>query len=125
MMSSDGPGIGTQGGRVRFPEATVLCGQVSTDIRLLPNPVVVFEVVSPGSVRADGVEKADEYQRLPSLRSYVVVEQTAMLLTLHSRADAGPWATNVRRGNEVLALPAIGVEIPIADFYADTGLSAA
>ena len=123
IWSSDGPGVSTEGDRVRFPEATVFCGPFARDIRLIPNPLVVFEVVSPGSVRTDLVHKVREYQLVPSIRSYVVVEQTAMLLTVHSREDSGPWTTDVRQGGEMLAFPEIGIELPIADLYAGTELA--
>ena len=59
-MSPDGGGVETVGNTVRYPEATVTCSRIPGAGRLIPDPVVVFKVVSPGSVRIDQALKLRE-----------------------------------------------------------------
>src|SRR5580704_9328088 len=40
-------GVATIGDTVRYPDAVVTCSPVQGDSRLVPDPVVVFEVISP------------------------------------------------------------------------------
>jgi hypothetical protein len=54
----------------------------------------------------------------------VIVEYDSMGLTLHARRQAGgDWITTALTGDATLSLPEIGVEIPVAELYADTDLT--
>ena len=116
-ISPDGGGVETVGNKVRCPEATVTCSRVPGAGRLIPDPVIVFEVVSPGSVRIDQVLKLHEYHGVPSIKRTVLVEQSGIALTVHSRQRDEPWLTGILVGGDVLALPEIGIEMPVAALY--------
>lgn len=124
-MSSDGGGVATLGNRVRYPEATVTCSPVPGTERLIPDPVVVFEVVSPSSVRTDQVVKLREYHAVLSIKRYVLVEQDGIALTVHARTGTEPWATAPLVDGDTLALPEIGIEIPAAALYEGVALDEA
>jgi Uma2 family endonuclease len=111
-------GVGTVGQAVRYPDAVVTCSTFSDRDYLVPDPVIVFEVVSPTSIRTDRVIKLREYQAVPSIRRYVIVEPTACAITVFSRehADAAFAAAGLADG-DVLHLPEIDIEIPVADIY--------
>jgi Uma2 family endonuclease len=67
--------IGTVGGARREPNAFVACSRPHRTAIAVPAPIVVFEVVSPGrSNRRRDEEKADEYESVPSILRYFVVE---------------------------------------------------
>ncbi len=116
-MLAAGGGVATIGSKVRYPKAVVTCSRVPGEERLIPNPVVVFEVVSPSSVRTDEVIKLLEYQAVLSIKRYVLIEQRKILVTVHSRQHDEPWNTTVLVEHDVLGLPEIGIEIPVADLY--------
>jgi Uma2 family endonuclease len=118
-VSPDGGGIETIGKRVRYPEATVTCSPfVGTD-RIIPNPVIVFEVVSESTRRIDQVFKLREYHSVPSIKRYIIVEQAGIALTVHARQNDEPWVTTVLGEGDVLSLPEVGLEIPVAAIYDD------
>ena len=49
-------------GRVRYPDATVTCSPIDGQSDILPNPVVVFEVLSPSTASVDRATKNTEYE---------------------------------------------------------------
>ena len=102
---------------MRYPEAVVTCSRIAGDERLVPDPVVVFEVVSPSSVRTDQVIKLPEYQAVLSIKRYVLIERREILVTVHSRQYDEPWSTTALVGGDVLGLPEIGIRVPVADLY--------
>jgi Uma2 family endonuclease len=89
-MNSAGGGVATTGNKVRYPDATVTCSPIVGTERLVPDPVIVFEVPSPNSVHEDSTVKKLEYQAVPTIRRYVLIDQTKAAVTVHARAgEAG------------------------------------
>jgi Uma2 family endonuclease len=67
--------IETVGGALREPDAFIACSRPHRTAIAVPAPIVVFEVVSPGAGnRRRDEEKVDEYESVPSILRYVVVE---------------------------------------------------
>jgi Uma2 family endonuclease len=77
------------GSRVRYPDVRVCAGPLEQTVRTVEDAVAVFEVLSDNTATTDRVEKAIEYAEVPSLRAYVLVEQTAVAATLFRREPAG------------------------------------
>ena len=103
-------------GRVRYPDALVTCSPVANDSDIIPEPVVVFEVLSPSTSRTDRVAKNAEYRATPSIRRYVMLDQDAIAATVFERASED-WVGHLLTGDAVLAMPEIGVELRLADIY--------
>ncbi len=116
-MTAEGGGVATVGDKVRFPDATVTCSPIPGTERLVPDPVVVFEVLSASSAQTDQITKRLEYQAVPSIRRYVLIDQTKIGLIMHVRHDEGAWNTEPLKARDILRLPEIGVEIPVDDLY--------
>jgi Uma2 family endonuclease len=117
-MTSDGGGVATVGNKVRYPDATVTCSPIAGADRLLANPVIVFEVLSPSSRQDDMTVKKREYQAVPSIRRYVLIDNTRIWVTIHARPGEGDWETGPLLGaGALLELPEIGIAIPVDDLY--------
>lgn len=111
-------GVATVGDIVRYPDAVVTCSPFSGRDRLVPSPVVVFEVISPSSVRTDRITKLHEYGAVPTIRRYVIIEPDTVAVTVLFRGGAGePFTAAGLAGDDTLALPEIGIEIPVALIY--------
>jgi len=116
-------GVATVGQTVRYPDAVVTCSKFNGQDHLVPNPVIVFEVVSPSSVHMDHVIKLHEYQAVPTIRRYIIVESAAAV-TLHARDEDGVAFDSVKLGySDMIPLPEIGIEIPAACIYERTAFS--
>jgi len=96
----------------------VTCSPTQGGSRLVPNPVVVFEVISPTSGHVDRIVKVQEYATVDSIRRYVIVESASIGLTVHERQEAGQrWTVTTIMADDLLHLPEIGVEISVAEIY--------
>jgi Uma2 family endonuclease len=104
-------------GRVRYPDVLVTC--VPQDLRtsVVQQPVVVFEVISSETARTDRIEKLREYRAAESIQRYVILEQTGIGAAVFARHGAGWIATALTEG-DTLAMPELGIAVPLAEFYA-------
>jgi Uma2 family endonuclease len=104
-------------GRVRYPDVVVTCSPIDGQSDILPNPVVVFEVLSPSTAVVDRLTKNAEYAATPSILRYVMLEQVRIGATVFAREGAN-WVGTVLLDHAVLAMPEIGVELKLRDLYA-------
>ena len=119
-------GVATVSDAVRYPDAVVTCTKFNRRDRLVPNPVVVFEVISPTSGRIDRVVKLREYAAVPTIRRYVIIESDTMAVTVQSRDGADePFRTAGLTEDDTLSLPEIGIELPVAAIYEGIALGGA
>lgn len=106
----------------RYPDASVVCGEVKIEkfegIDLILNPTVVIEVVSPTSRARDEGEKRKAYQALSSLRDYVLIEQDFARVIVWSRKGEGRWSKMVFDGLESeFRLPSVDFALPLSELY--------
>ena len=81
-------GIATIGNAVRYPDVLITGTSGPGTDRLMPEPIIVFEVISPTSGRVDRTLKLREYRGVPSIRRYVIVDNIGPNLDVYSRSDA-------------------------------------
>ncbi|HZZ59601.1 MAG TPA: Uma2 family endonuclease [Roseiarcus sp.] len=103
-------------GHIRYPDGMVVCSPIGRTATVVYVPVVVFEVLSPSTAAKDRIIKAREYQATPSVRRYVMLEQDSVGATVYARADES-WTHEILIADSILALPEIGVELPLAELY--------
>lgn len=109
-------------GLYTYPDVSVACGELQFDDKrrdTLLNPVVLVEVLSETTEAYDRGKKFQHYQKLTSLREYLVVGQDAPIVELFSRNDDGTWKlTTINELGGSLIIPAIGVTLPLSEVYA-------
>lgn len=92
---------------------------ISPDAVVVPNPIIIFEVLSPATARVDVTIKLEAYFELPQMQHYVVVRSDRRVVT------------HYRRGSELPSHPAIttlvlnppGIAIDLADIYDRAGVA--
>lgn len=102
-------------GHIRYPDAMVECGkrEDAGDVAL---PVVVFEVLSPSTAATDRRVKAMEYRAEAYIHAIVLLEQDQPAITVMRRS--AKWQEEVVVGlDAVLALPEVGIEVPLTGLY--------
>lgn len=108
--------VPTGQGRYRYPDAVVTCSPTALDALEIVEPVVIFEVLSTSTSTNDRTTKLSEYLSLPSLRHYVMLEQDRAFATIITRTDTG-WQLTPAGPEDVIAMPEIGAELPLAELY--------
>ena len=120
-FSSDAKIYVDRTGSYFYPVVVVVCGKPEVQDGkgdVLLNPVVVVEILSPSTESFDRGMKFLHYQRVPSLREYLIVSQDQPLVQRYVRHDDNSWLLNSFEGLEVtLELKSIPVSIPMADVY--------
>jgi Uma2 family endonuclease len=109
-------------GRIRYPDAFVVCTPVPNTAKVVSDPVVVFEVLSESTARADIFAKNAEYRATPSIQRYIILEQTKAAAVVFARKGED-WVSEVVTDEGVLHMPEIGIAVPLAELYADIDLS--
>jgi Uma2 family endonuclease len=113
-------GVTTVGNAVRYPDALVTCTPLDGEALTVPGVVVVFEILSTNTSRTDRIIKVREYAAVASIRRYVILESTSIgLMVLERQAPDEPWQATTLTADDVLHMPEIGIEAPVADFYQD------
>jgi Uma2 family endonuclease len=112
--------IGLPGGRWTYPDVFVRCGPRTGRETMFDDPVVIVEVLSPGTSNYDLDEKRWAYEEIATLRHLLLVAQDRVKVELATRAADGSWRSVFHTAqNQSLPLEAIDVELPLAAIYED------
>jgi Uma2 family endonuclease len=91
--------------------------------RDLHDVLVVFEVLSPSTEKRDLGWKRKACPSLASLTHYIVIFQDAVDVMVFARDDAFE-GQRFRSLDQAIDLPSLGISLPVAEIYRDTGLAA-
>lgn len=104
--------------RFYYPDAMVVCQKNPDSDHFQTQPVVVIEVLSKSTRRADMGEKKDAYLTIPSLKVLMLVEGEQASVTVYRRAREGGFRPELYEGlEEVILLPEIGTELGLGEIY--------
>ena len=101
-----------------YPDVMISQEPVTFRNYYLVAPIVVIEVLSPTTEARDRLEKRLGYERLASLREYVLVSQDEPSIEVFRRADGG-WEVETCGAGEVLRLTSIKFETAVDGVYRD------
>ncbi len=113
-------------GNIRYPDVTIDCGPRRPGAYETAEPTVFFEVLSPSTRGFDLLRKADEYRAVPTLRHIVMLEPDRAEVMIWTREPDGAWPqpVEVKGLDGAIALPAVGVTLPMAEVYEDVATGA-
>jgi Uma2 family endonuclease len=113
----DGMGVKVGEDTVYEPDALVYCGErLARGTMVMPEPVVVVDVLSPGTKTVDTTRKLEGYFKLASVRHYLIVDPDERAIVHHARDARGAISTSVLTTGEI-ALNAVGALVPVADCF--------
>lgn len=98
------------------PDVLVHCGALPDGEAIAaPNPVIVVEVLSPGTGSTDTGAKLADYFLVPSIMHYLIVHPIRRRIIHHRRVDGG-IETRLVVGGEIVMDPP-GIAITIDEIY--------
>jgi Uma2 family endonuclease len=87
----------------------------------IPQPTVVIEVLSPTTAEHDRGGKLYDYRRIASVQEIALVSSEQRHVEIWRRRGA-KWEVEDLIGDAALELETVGVAIPFAAVYADSGV---
>jgi len=99
----------------RFPDASVTCGREGG--HYVTAPVAIFEILSPATELLDRTDKRRDYQRLASLRHYVLIAQDAPRAEIYSRTGQSWRFEEIEGLAAELLLEALAITLPLVEIY--------
>ena len=104
--------------RFYYPDAMVVCASNSASEHFQDRPVVIVEILSDSTRRADLGEKRDAYLTVPSLKVLLYVEPESPSVTAYRRKAGGGFEIEHHSGLEgSIPLQEIEASLPLADLY--------
>ena len=103
-----------------YPDVSALCGEpeLSDDgLDTLLNPQLLVEVLSPSTESYDRGKKFLHYRSIPTLKDYVLISQSEVLVEHFSRQEDDSWVLRVFRAGDRLVLPGVACEIAVDEIY--------
>ena len=103
---------------VRVPDVAVSCSEWDPADQVLPEPLVVIEILSPSN-KADTWANVWSYVTIPSVREILVLHTAELRADLLRRQEDGTWPDNpmpLQQG-DALTLASIDYSAPLDAFY--------
>lgn len=105
---------------VFYPDVFVTCQKLTDRDRVVNEPIVIFEVLSPSTEDRDRFAKSFAYRSIPSLAQYVVIAQDLLAAESIVRSEQGWLQSVVLRADGVLRIPVLSLDLSLAEIYANT-----
>jgi len=105
-------------------DLAVTCRPYQRGEQLVQDPILIVEVLSPGTQRHDRQTKVAAYREIESVQEILLVDSEAAYAEIFRRNGA-VWLSEIVRGLEAeLRLSSIALRLPIADLYEGIDLQA-
>ena len=102
---------------VYYPDVMAACGPEPDDPRVELEPSLIVEVLSPTTERTDRGEKAMVYRGLPSLTTYLLVEQDRRWVERQWRSPNGPWQREILTDAGAVAITSPSLTLTLDEIY--------
>ncbi len=104
-----------------YPDVTVSCGTpefTDDDRRILLNPHIVIEVLSPSTEAFDRGGKFQFYRNIPSIQHYLLISQDTPRIEGFSRQSSGLWTFKDTNGlNSTFEIETFNFTLNLRDIY--------
>lgn len=111
---------------VCFPNVVVVNGEpVFNDNRfeVLQNPTVVIEVFAGSSRSGDRTQKLEGFLSSPSIKEFLLVNQTEMRVEHYARQNSKQWIYRIyNERDDTISLDSIQCKLSLAEVYAQVKL---
>ena len=105
----------------RFGDVSAPCGKpIYEDLgksRLLVNPTLIVEVLSPSTENYDREEKFKAYKSIESLRKYILVSQVKKFVTLYAKHNEKFWFQSEYVEGETLRIESLDCQLSADEIY--------
>ena len=102
-----------------YPDLVVVRGAIDPGAYYQTAPTLIVEILSESTEARDRIEKRLAFQRIESLREYVLVAQDKMRVEVYRRIEDGWQLETYSYGDRVRLVSINNYEVPIEQLYED------
>lgn len=124
-MTSDQRVYVPTGSLYAYPDIVVVCGpnQYHDEMRdILTNPMLIVEVLSPGTAAYDRGDKFALYRHSPTFTEYLLIDSEKIRAEVFRKHEQGYWfiASEADSAGQSVELASIGLTLSMTVAYAET-----
>jgi Uma2 family endonuclease len=98
-------------------DLAVTCTPSEPGQQLLQEPLLIVEILSPGTALYDRQTKVSDYRRIPSVEEILLIDAASVFAEV-LRREGDRWITEIVRGPQAsLSLASIGLVVSMSDLY--------
>ena len=117
MFSEAGVALPDRDDTFYVADLAVICEPLRPKDRLIRNPVLIVEVLSPSTGAIDRQIKVPDYRRIPSVTEILLIDSESAFAEVHRR-EGDRWITEMMRGlDALLALNSVPLTILLSEIY--------
>jgi len=104
-------------------DLAITCNPPPRAAKLLQEPVLIVEVLSPGTALYDRQVKVSDYRQIESVREILLIDSERVFAEI-LRREGDRWLTEIVRDRTAgLTLTSIGLEASMAELYEGIDIS--
>ncbi|MFW6357975.1 MAG: Uma2 family endonuclease [Chroococcales cyanobacterium] len=101
-----------------YPDIVVSCDPQDLNARkFIEKPKLIVEVLSPTTKGRDRGEKFIDYQTIPTLQEYVLIDSEKISVERFCRGEGRMWLYYPYSTGDIVSLSSIEFELPIEQIY--------
>jgi Uma2 family endonuclease len=105
-----------------YPDLIVSCDPRDRNARkFIQFPKLIVEVLSPGTADKDRGDKFRDYQTIPTLQEYLLIDSEKISAECYRRGEGRMWLYFPYTAGDAIALESLGISLEIEQLY--TGIN--
>jgi Uma2 family endonuclease len=101
--------------RFFYPDIIVSCGENDRAELYREQPILLAEVLSPSTERADRTDKFSAYVTIDTLQEYVIIAQDVPQVEIFRRRNA--WQLETSFATDTITLESVALTLPVSQIY--------
>jgi Uma2 family endonuclease len=98
-------------------DLSVTCSRFHRGEQYIKDPILIVEILSPGTERHDRRIKVPAYRTIDTVSEILLIDSESIYAEI-LRREGDHWITELVQGRDaVLRLPSVGLQIAMADLY--------
>lgn len=102
-----------------YPDVVVRCNPtpLADETRVIDDPALIIEVLSPSTEAIDRREKLAAYRRIPSVQEYVLISQNERSVEIYRRQGDINWSYLAFADDEAVTLESVSLTLAMDLIY--------
>ena len=98
-------------------DIAVSCDPIHRDEQLIPDPILIVEILSPSTNAFDRNVKVPEYRQIASVQEILLLDSESAFAEI-LRREGERWITEIVQGTEAtLSLASVPLAVPMSELY--------